>query len=282
MSIPSLGLSSTRLWITSRRNRLREAEAAQQAEQEEQQMPLIRVPSSRRWITSRRIRLREAQKAEQEEQQVSRLRTLLPKFGNWFKPTRGPIVEDPFCSFFPCPKITFLLDPPDDLICSICQETELVFPKDRYTYMADLDYDSLDCIPVITPCGHVAGQTCMNTWLKSNRTCPFCRGPLTYECGHFIEPKRITPAEINLIPSTVPCGGVVPNDCESCTREKLLQAVQDRYQAAGHRLIDATARFQETSGFEEMIAMDEAWKEFENVQIDESQVRVEAWRLYEW
>jgi hypothetical protein len=69
--------------------------------------------------------------------------------------------------------------------------------------------------PVITACGHIFGNSCLNQWLTpgSALTCPLCRFVLQYkECGHVIKPlpafSKSTPPKIT--------AEQTPDSCSSC------------------------------------------------------------------
>ncbi len=74
--------------------------------------------------------------------------------------------------------------------------------------------------PVITACGHIFGNTCLNQWLTpdSALTCPLCRFVLKYkECGHVIKPL---PAFSKSNPPNI-TAEQVPDRCSACELQNL-------------------------------------------------------------
>ncbi|KAL7627349.1 hypothetical protein AAE478_001541 [Parahypoxylon ruwenzoriense] len=168
----------------------------------------------------------------------------------------GRLAIDNNESFFPTPKITFLIDRPENLTCQICHTTGLEMAP-----TADAVEDST---PAILPCGHVACYECLETWLDTNDSCPFCRKDMVYEvCGHIVQPIPIAHDTISTLPRTLPEGGLVYSSCHSC-RDKTVR------NASAKRLRDLAVKFKRARreardlGTEAAIeAMKEAQKAFE-------------------
>lgn len=123
-------------------------------------------------------------------------------------------------SFFPYPKSSFLLECHSNLVCEICHESKLRFRSDRYKVC--------DETPALLPCGHIAGFTCLSSWIQAqveadptNVCCPTCRMPILYEkCGHAVSPRPIVSNSIQKLPRTIPGGGTIPDLCMSCTNKE--------------------------------------------------------------
>ncbi|KAK3688570.1 hypothetical protein B0T22DRAFT_157838 [Podospora appendiculata] len=114
--------------------------------------------------------------------------------------------------FIPCPRLTFLIHKPDNLVCQICQETRLTFASHRNTTT-----EWADNTPAILPCGHVFGFRCLERWLQISNTCAICRLAIRYECGHRIPPVAITAGTVLFLPRTIPYGGTIPSKCTQCS-----------------------------------------------------------------
>lgn len=98
---------------------------------------------------------------------------VLPAFSSWFQTHR---IYNPQESFFPFPKITFLIDRPPKLECQICRQAYCKIKSD--TELVD------DTTFSMMPCGHVACSRCLDKWLRRHDSCPFCRSCLKYPgCG---------------------------------------------------------------------------------------------------
>ncbi|KAH6692394.1 hypothetical protein F5X68DRAFT_200831 [Plectosphaerella plurivora] len=196
---------------------------------------------------------------------------------------RSPVENDTFRSFIPYPKINFVIKSPEALICGLCQITPLKFGGDGLASIERRRCLNPDSIPVITPCGHVAGANCMNTWLQADPSCPFCSMPLIYEeCGHRVHPKSVTNLDLGLIPPTIPEGGVIPRSCHSCHQVALYEIAEGLYDAAYDTLCDARAHYEDHAGHEELHLLLEATKKLEGFENALSKNPMEAWRLFEW
>lgn len=232
----------------------------------------LKFPSPSGWITSRRVRQRQAEQAKnktEEEADLSRLREWLPMIGTWFKSSRLPAEHDPYQSFIPNPKVTFIVHSPQDLVCGICQITELKFQHSKLGRVSRRRKAAFcDSVPVIAPCGHVAGSECMEKWLEENETCPFCREQLVHECGHRIPLQPITTDNIYFIPPTIPAGGSIPESCKYCYETDLFATAMARQNAAQRRFADAMAAYDITLLEDDLLAMLNAKEDFENLMSD--------------
>ncbi|XXG99333.1 hypothetical protein Hte_005670 [Hypoxylon texense] len=130
-------------------------------------------------------------------------------------------------SFFPMPKVTFLIDQPRRLTCQICLETSLkIGISSHERSKKDLS---------ILPCGHVACSGCMETWVEQHRTCPFCRKRMKRDgCRHPAKPVRIAYDNIQTLPMTLARGGKIAKMCRSCadrdSREVTMGCIMDMAQ----------------------------------------------------
>lgn len=141
-------------------------------------------------------------------------------------------------TFFPDPKVTFLVDQSPRLICQICRESCMRIIDDLSPQgegcSSSRSRDS-DEIFAIFPCGHIAGSRCLEQWSEQSSSCPFCRKELRYpKCGHKIWPRPLTREGIQILPATLPSGGKLPDCCARCQLEQL-RAEQERKWAAASR-----------------------------------------------
>ena len=115
-------------------------------------------------------------------------------------------------SYFPCPKIAFLVMDTNDLTCGICLESGMRIRS------INCDAKYSDHAPAILPCGHVAGLSCLERWLDEHGSCPFCREELLHElCLHSVEPQSLYYETIHGLPKTLPEGGRIADQCEDCS-----------------------------------------------------------------
>ena len=183
-----------------------------------------------------------------------------PLLSSWLEPHRR---YDPDESYFPFPKITFLIDQPKGLLCQICRgaKCRIKSGEDR---LGDSTFS-------ILPCGHVAGSRCIKTWLKECKTCPFCRFTMKYPgCGHNIPAHLMTKENLHLLPRTLPDKGVIPDQCDQCHKDKLLTQAMSKFQDAVNAFEQARSQFHEIGGVKEKEAMFEKREIFENIMRDEA------------
>ena len=160
-------------------------------------------------------------------------------------------------SFFPNPKVTFLLDSPQNLRCQICMSTPLALAKnaDRAGEQA----------PAILPCGHVACFSCMYAWLDEHPSCPFCRMDMTHKgCGHAVEPRILSPDQMLTLARTIPEGGCIGPECQDCRLESLHALALAQWKALAKSVRDARHADQERSSDATRAALKKAVDAFEN------------------
>ncbi|KAI4592055.1 hypothetical protein KJ359_011930 [Pestalotiopsis sp. 9143b] len=112
-------------------------------------------------------------------------------------------------NYFPNPKITFFMDRPTNLVCSVCQDTPLKMSTSAHAHGCEDD-------TVILPCAHAFCRGCLDTWMDAHKNCPLCRLQLTRKCGHAVEPRVISRETILSLPPTVPEGGKIGISCWEC------------------------------------------------------------------
>ncbi|RYP37216.1 hypothetical protein DL767_003035 [Monosporascus sp. MG133] len=159
-------------------------------------------------------------------------------------------------SFFPTPKVTFLIDEPEGLKCQICLTTPLE--------MAESSQRPNERTPVILPCGHAGCGDCMHTWLSAHHSCPFCRRDMHHKgCGHAVEPRVIAQDTIHSLPRTTAEGGSVGHKCPDCKIGELQAAALKNWKDLARDLRAARARAREHGTDESVKAMKKAEKAFE-------------------
>lgn len=184
-------------------------------------------------------------------------RKVLPKLAPWFSPSLPYNPED---SYFPCPRITFLIDKPKMLVCQICRESRCRVKSSKAARNSD------DTTFAIMPCGHAAGSQCLKAWLSGHDFCPFCRAFLTYtECGHAIEPRPLTTEMLYFLPRTVPDNGHVPRKCWECMRQELLAESRPMFGRISLAFQEARRRYHETQRADDEETMLAARERFETV-----------------
>ncbi|KAF6840897.1 hypothetical protein CPLU01_00893 [Colletotrichum plurivorum] len=222
-----------------------------------------------RYLSTRRHR-------EGGDEGVSWLKkTFLPLVSSWLRPHEAETPEAGR-NFFPSPKVTFLVDQPEDLICQICQHSRLIFqdrpePGSRGRYC--------DTVPAIMPCGHVAGARCLSKWFRGHDSCPFCRRRLVHgACGHRVATRHITGEGIFLIPTTIPEGGHIPDLCMDCYKKALRKTVNVRFEACKRRFTQARSRFLTSNSAVDAGLLMQRKADLENIMFDEYHIRVAgAW-----
>ncbi|KAK2776818.1 hypothetical protein CKAH01_03310 [Colletotrichum kahawae] len=223
----------------------------------------------KRYLSTRRNR------ARQREEDSWLKRTFLPLVSSWLRPQDDTAPEVGRC-FFPSPKVTFLIDKPEGLICQICQYSPLAF-QEQTEIESGRRYS--DSVPSIMPCGHLAGARCLSKWLREHNNCPFCRCELTYgQCGHRVPARHVTREEIFLIPTTIPDGGHIPDLCAVCYKDALRVAVQARLQVCEHRFVQARDRFLASNSPSDASLLIRRKADFENIMLDEYHTKAtSAW-----
>ena len=197
---------------------------------------------------------------------------VLPLFSTWFEPHRR---YNPDESFFPFPKITFLIDRPAELLCQICREAKCEIESER-DHLGDSTFS-------ILPCGHAAGSRCLQTWLRTHSTCPFCRFNLRYPgCGHKIPARPLTKESVHILPRTLSDRGNIPHLCARCLKKSLLIQAEARFEVAAHEFQQARRRFHHTGSEREEEIMMARREDFETVMQDEVYIRHLSTWLTSW
>lgn len=145
--------------------------------------------------------------------------------------------------FMPCPAITIHVDLRDRFVCQLCRSSQM----DIFTRPERADEETFH----IMPCGHFAGQRCLERWWSSEaemgsgqRSCPFCRLALHHPvCGHKVHARPLRWKDTGLLPRTLPEGGRIADRCLSCTEKEL----EDR-------LWDLKGRFREVKARQSSVA----------------------------
>jgi PHD/YefM family antitoxin component YafN of YafNO toxin-antitoxin module len=196
----------------------------------------------------------------------------LPRFSSWFQPNRR---YDPQESFFPFPKVTFLIDQPIELKCQICHQASCQIKSDAES--PDESTFSL------MPCGHAACLQCLEGWFEYQGTCPFCRVDLIYPgCGHRVPVRPLTREGLHLLPRTLPDQGRIPNFCAQCLKETLLSQAEEKLKQAIEGFEATRQRFYHTKAAADKATMLNMKDEFETVLRDEVYLkRLSTW-LTSW
>ncbi|KAM9881062.1 hypothetical protein VDGL01_04873 [Verticillium dahliae] len=243
--------------------------------------------AQRRYLTSRRRTREEARQETDideacipEQGPKSLLQSWLPRISAWLRPDR---TGTPDKSFVPCPQITFLVDGPPDIVCTICRVSVLSLSPEGDSARLAGQTDKDNRTPAIMPCGHLACAGCLSTWFEEHDTCPFCRYRLVYrKCGHKIQLRRMTEGSIYLIPATIPDGGVIPDLCFCCHEEELRRTAEIKLEACRRRFRTARGRFQASMGDEQAQVLLERKAELERVMLDEFHVKAMSHWLSSW
>jgi len=104
--------------------------------------------------------------------------------------------------------------------CAVCNKDLAVTKRaDRHN-----DNDNDNCEPfTILPCGHAFGYDCIEHWMSTNEenaSCPSCRKPLTFACGHQIQPHELEFGRVRNMKEEIECcivQGALPA-CPDCER----------------------------------------------------------------
>lgn len=177
-------------------------------------------------------------------------------------------------SFVPSPKITFLIDQPRNLVCQICQQAPLklaITAEDPGPGMAS-----------IFPCGHISCINCINLWLASHTSCPFCRTTMIHpDCGHQVKPRLLAQDTIHSLPETLSNGGKISAKCFRCTERDRREISVERWTNLAERYKEAR-REAEIRGTDEAIEdMRRAQKAFERIPEDDYWV-LSNMRYHQW
>lgn len=157
------------------------------------------------------------------------------------------LASDSDPNFLPCPRITLYGDCPTTLgLCGICQDNKLeVLSQNQSPALA------------ILPCAHIACIDCLEKCLQNKAKCPFCRFELRYElCCHPLQARVITKENLLSIPDTVPVGGIIPDQCQTCrlatnasanedilrSLAEVFQSLREQYKIAGSAKKDSIKR----------------------------------------
>ncbi|RWA08399.1 hypothetical protein EKO27_g6702 [Xylaria grammica] len=148
--------------------------------------------------------------------------------------------------FIPSPKVTFLIDDPRNLICQICQHTPLK--------LARTVEDAGPEATAILPCGHICCLGCIEFWLSTHASCPFCRIVMSHAgCGHQVQPRVVAHDTIHTLPETLANGGKIGVLCSKCTE-------RERREASIRRLTELAGAFRAARREAEILGTDEAIK----------------------
>lgn len=165
-------------------------------------------------------------------------------------------------TFVPSPKIMFLIDRPDNLVCQVCQVVNL-----KMAITAEI---ASPYTPSLFPCGHIFCYACTDQWLSQNDSCPICRMSMTYaSCNHQVEPRLIAQDTIHTVPETLPNGGKIGRKCFKCCEREQRHVSLDRWASHAVKFKEAR-RDAERLGTDEAIEkMKKAQKTFERLPEDD-------------
>ncbi|KAK7754142.1 hypothetical protein SLS62_003988 [Diatrype stigma] len=171
-------------------------------------------------------------------------------------------------SFFPTPKVTFMIDRPQGLTCQICQTATLEMPSpsspsspsSSSSSSADNTPDSdtravkgrgkrcATVAPAILPCGHLGCHDCLEQWVSAHHSCPFCRQEMRHKgCGHTVGPRAITHRTVHELPRTTAEGGSIGDRCRDCRIEDAQTAALRKWEELAEDLRRARRRVRELS-----------------------------------
>ncbi|KAI1815799.1 hypothetical protein GGS20DRAFT_596452 [Poronia punctata] len=168
--------------------------------------------------------------------------------------------------FIPSPKITFLIDRPNNLVCQVCQLAPL-----KMAITAEAPKVN---IPALLPCGHITCQNCAENWLDSNKSCPFCRISMTHEaCGHQVRPRLVAQDTVHTLPETLPNGGKIGRKCFKCSERDNRELSLERWAELAEKFKDLRREVETLGTAEAIKEMQEVQKRFERMPEDD------YWRL---
>ncbi|KAI0161800.1 hypothetical protein GGR52DRAFT_586033 [Hypoxylon sp. FL1284] len=174
-------------------------------------------------------------------------------------------------TFFPRPRITFLLDRPRRLTCQICKETALELGEpDRARTDGDL---------AILPCGHVGCYGCLDTWTRRHRSCPFCRESLRRAaCRHPARPVRLALDSVHALPLTLPRGGAIADRCAQCADTRSCELAMQAFYVRAPAIMDARRRRCGGGDADDAkVLEDEADRAAPGVAVDQLAARKKCW-----
>lgn len=171
-------------------------------------------------------------------------------------------------TFVPLPKVTFLIDRPQNLTCRLCLVSELRLSLNNQEQVTD-------GTPALMPCGHIAGAVCLNEAIESmnpgDLACPFCRYPLTYTgCGHRVPEQLLTEESVRVMPETVPNGGVVPALCSGCRQIRVQLTYRAMIRDAQTDVMAARANYASNRADEAARQLSEFVRLFEKLPVEEA------------
>ncbi|KAI2623719.1 hypothetical protein GGS21DRAFT_533874 [Xylaria nigripes] len=176
--------------------------------------------------------------------------------------------------FVHSPKVTFLIDEPDTLLCQICQRTPL-----KMAITAALPAPDMTAI---LPCGHISCYGCIKTWLDEHTSCPFCRTDLTYtDCSHQVQPRIIAQDTIHTLPETLARGGEIGEQCFGCTEKSLRKISLQRWAALTEDFLSARHEAEMLGTDDAVENMNEAQKAFEQLPEDDHWALTRL-KLHQW
>ncbi|KAI5921557.1 hypothetical protein F4810DRAFT_677660 [Camillea tinctor] len=176
-------------------------------------------------------------------------------------------------SFFPTPKITFLIDQPENLTCLICSTS---------LKMCLNSEEAKETTPAILACGHLACSSCLTQWLKIHGNCPFCRQEMTYSsCGHDVEPRLIAHDTIHSIPRTLADGGKIGKKCGSCRAKAQRKESLEKWQELADEYKTAREEAERLKTDSAIQAMKKAQRAFERLPFDHSYDAL-SWSIGTW
>lgn len=162
--------------------------------------------------------------------------------------------------YVPDPRYTFIFLPDPDVYCIICKDSKLTLPSGPGIISTQ------DKNPALLPCGHVFGEECLRTWLKTNNTCPICRFKLTHElCDHPINPFQLTMEDVLFAPRTIPNGGSVGAQCHYCTRQTIQHVISELCLSLVKLFYEVKLRHEQTASREDEMQMAMIKRDLDNI-----------------
>lgn len=177
-------------------------------------------------------------------------------------------------SYVPSPKITFLIDNPDNLVCQICTQTRLKIAITAETPGPD--------IPSLLPCGHIFCHGCIDAWLVDKKSCPMCRMTLVHKnCQHGVEPRLIAQDTIHTLPLSLPAGGKIGDKCLRCADKDRRKYSAERWARLAESFKVARSEAERLGTEDAVEGMRRAQKSFERLPEDDywalSRMRHHQW-----